>query len=89
MTDGASFVYDGDGNRVKKTEAGETILYVDKYYEKNLTTGYTTTYYFHGDKLVAKRTGTALEYIHEDHLSGTSVVSSSTGAFVSSILYTP
>ena len=29
-----SAVYDGDGNRVKKTEGGTTILYVNQYYEK-------------------------------------------------------
>ena len=57
---GASFVYDGDGNRVKKTEGGQTILYVNGYYEKlvlseaegNLTTGVATTYYYLGGKLV-------------------------------------
>ncbi|MFC1964914.1 hypothetical protein ACFLWG_02795 [Chloroflexota bacterium] len=39
VTVNTTFVYDGDGNRVKKTENGETILlYVNKYYEKNLTT---------------------------------------------------
>ena len=30
----ATFVYDGDGKRVMKTDGGETILYVNKYYEK-------------------------------------------------------
>jgi len=89
ITGGASFVYDGDGNRVKKTEGGQTVLYINKYYEKNLTTGEATTYYYPGDRLVAKRTGTALQYIHEDHLTGTSVVSASTGSFVSSIKYLP
>ena len=29
----------GDGNRVKKTENNETIIYVNQYYEKNLTIG--------------------------------------------------
>jgi RHS repeat-associated protein len=89
VTGGASFIYDGDGNRVKKTEGGQTILYVNKYYEKNLTTGDVTTYYYHGDKLVAKRTGTTLQYIHQDHLTGSSVVSASNGALVNSILYAP
>lgn len=26
------FVYDGDGKRVKKTDGGQTVLYVNKYY---------------------------------------------------------
>jgi len=33
-------------NERRKTEGGETILYVNKYYEKNLTTGENTTYGF-------------------------------------------
>jgi hypothetical protein len=43
VSGGASFVYDGDGNRVKKTEGGETTLCVNRYYEKNLSTGEATT----------------------------------------------
>ena len=30
----AEFNYDGDGNRVKKTESGQTVLYINQYYEK-------------------------------------------------------
>ena len=30
-----TFVYDGDGNRVKKFENGQTILYINKYFEVN------------------------------------------------------
>ena len=45
VTRGATFVYslswtwfrNGDGNRVKKTEGGQTILYINQYYEKNIT----------------------------------------------------
>jgi hypothetical protein len=69
VSGGASFVYDGNGNRVMKTEGGETILYVNQYYEKNLTTGVVTTYYYLGGKLVAMREGTDLKYTHDDHLS--------------------
>jgi hypothetical protein len=79
---GASFVYDGDGNRVKKEEGGETILYINKYYEINLTTEEETTYYYLGDKLVAKRSGTTLNYIHQDHLSGTALTTDDAGAQV-------
>ncbi len=39
---------DGDGNRVKKTESSETILYINKYYEKNLSTSVVTVNYFLG-----------------------------------------
>jgi RHS repeat-associated protein len=92
ITDGentSTFVYDGNGNRVMKTEGGETILYVNKYYEKNLTTDEVTTYYYHGGKLVAKYNGTDLSYIHQDHLASTSVMTDSTGDELGTIKYFP
>jgi RHS repeat-associated protein len=85
----ATFVYDGDGTRVKKTEGGETVLYVNKYYEKNLTTAVVTTSYYLGDRLIAQREGETLRYIHQDHLTGTSVMSSSSGVLISGIKYYP
>jgi hypothetical protein len=89
---GASFIYNGDGNRVKKTEGGQTILYVNKYYDKNLITGEVTTYYCQGDRLVTKMTNSdpnSRQFIHQDHLTGSSAVSSSAGALVNSIKYLP
>ncbi len=38
------FYYDGDGKRVKKTEGVTSTVYVGAMYEKNVTTGVTTTY---------------------------------------------
>ncbi len=84
-----AFVYDGDGNRVKKITGGATILYVNKYYERNLTTGENVTYYYLGDRLVSTQNGTTLSYIHQDHLTGTVVVSDDTGAQIGSTKYYP
>ncbi|HSW56832.1 MAG TPA: hypothetical protein VLH15_00355, partial [Dehalococcoidales bacterium] len=89
VSGGASFIYDGDGNRVKKTENGQTILYINKYYEKNLTTGVATTYYYLGGRLIALRTGSQLNYIHHDHLSGTALTTSSGGSLTGTIAYHP
>jgi RHS repeat-associated protein len=89
VSGGASFVYDGDGNRVKKTENGETILYVNQFYEKNLTTGVVTTYYYLDGKLVAMREGTDLKYTHQDHLTSTSVMTDSSGDSLGAIKYLP
>lgn len=50
-----------------------------------MNAGENTTYYYLGGKLVAQREGTTLRYVHQDHLTGTSVVSDSNGALVSSI----
>jgi RHS repeat-associated protein len=85
----AYFFYDGDGNRVKKTEGGETILYINKYYEKNLTTGNVTSYYYLGGKLVAMKQDTELRYVHQDHLSGTALVTSANGTSLGIMKYYP
>ena len=68
VTGGASFVYDGDGNRVKKVEGGQTTVYPNQYYEKNTTTAVVTTHYFLGGKQVAVRAGTTLSYMQQDSL---------------------
>ena len=84
---GASYVYDGDGNRVKKTEGGQTILYVNKYYEKNITTSIVTTNYYLGDRLIATRENTTLTYVHQDSLNSTSVTTNSSGASTGTIKF--
>ena len=76
----STFVYDGEGNRGKRTEGGETTVYVNKYYEKKVTTGTGTVYYYLDGRLVALKRGTDLRYVHQDHLGGTSVVTTSAGA---------
>ncbi len=35
--DTESYIYDGDGNRISKTAGGETTLYINRYYETNVT----------------------------------------------------
>lgn|GEM_PF-6215701 len=40
-------------------------MYVNKYYEKNITTTTVTSYYYLGDRLVALKKGTTLEYVHQ------------------------
>ncbi|MEW6141995.1 MAG: hypothetical protein AB1597_02415 [Chloroflexota bacterium] len=48
-----TYVYDGNGQRGKKTVGGTTTLYVNKYYEKTGDT--VTTSYYLGNRLVAMR----------------------------------
>jgi uncharacterized protein RhaS with RHS repeats len=74
---------------VKKTEGGQTILYINKYYEKNITIGEVITSYYLGDKLVAQRKGTSLRYILQDHLTSTSVIMDSSGNSTGTISYLP
>ena len=79
----ATYVYDGDGKRIKKTEGGSTVVYPGRYYEKNMTTSTVTSYYYLGGKLVALKKGSTLEYVHQDHLSSSSLSSDSSGGQVS------
>jgi len=90
ITGGNSYYYDGDGNRVKEIDAGSnTYVYINKYYEKNITASAVTTYYYLGSKLIAQRTAGTLKYIHQDSLGSTSVTSSAQGGSAESIRYLP
>jgi len=61
-----SFTYDGDGERLIKTEDGVTAVYIGKIFEK---TGNTETqYYYFGGERVAMRRGSDVKYVHSDHL---------------------
>jgi len=78
-----TYVYDGDGNRVKKTANGVSTFYVGNHYE--VTSGIATKYYYFGKQRVAMRVGTnPVTYLHSDHLGSTSATS---GASVSAQNY--
>ncbi len=86
----AAFVYDGDGKRVKKTAGGVTTLYVNKYYEKKIgSPDEITLYYYLGNRMVALKKGTNLRYVSQDHLTGTSVTSDTSGNTVGTIKFAP
>jgi len=63
----ASYVYDGDGVLVQKVAGGQTTVYVGPHYEKNLTTGVVTKYYYLGGQRVAMVQGGTRYYLHADH----------------------
>jgi hypothetical protein len=46
----ATFAYDASGNRVMREEGGETVVYVCRYYEKNISTGVETVSYYLGTR---------------------------------------
>ena len=83
----AAFVYDGDGNRVKKVENGVTTYYVGGYYEKQGST--ITKYYYAGGQRIAMRKGSVVYYLHGDHLGSTSLTTNASGAEVARQLYYP
>jgi RHS repeat-associated protein len=80
----ASFLYDGDGNRVKST-VGTTTVYIGTYYE--VTGGSVTKYYYQGSSRVAMRNSNGVRYLFGDHLGSTSVTADGTGGNVIRQLY--
>lgn len=87
-----SFVFDGDGNQVKKVvndgQTDTTTIYVNKYYE--VTGSVATSYYYHGGTMVTQREGANVQYVHQDHLSSTSLMTKATGSQTgSTVKYLP
>ena len=72
----ASFVYDGDGRRVKGTVNGVTSYYVGDQYE--VSGGVVKKYYSAGGRRIALRSGGTLAWLLGDHLGGTAVTVSGT-----------
>lgn len=85
----AYFWYDGDGNRVKNVEGGQTVLYTNGDFKVNLSTSTNTFYYYLGGSLVAMSINSTLQYMHRDHVTGMSLVTSDNGTLLGTIKYTP
>ncbi|MBI5653892.1 MAG: RHS repeat-associated core domain-containing protein [Chloroflexi bacterium] len=69
---------------MKKVVGGTTTYYVGNWYE--VTNGAATKYYYFGAQRVAMKQGSAVTYLHGDHLGSTSATS---GATNSSSTYYP
>ncbi len=92
MTDHATgqtttFTYDGHGALVKKVAGGQTTIYIGAHYEKNITTGVATGYYYAGGRRVAMRQGGVVYYLLTDHLGSTALTVSSGGVKVAELRY--
>jgi len=83
----ATFVYDGDGQRVKSTIGGVTTYFVGAHYE--LTGAVVTKYYFAGTQRIAMRKGAILTFLLSDHLGSTSLTTDSAGNVISELRYKP
>jgi RHS repeat-associated protein len=88
-----TFIYDGDGGRMKKIVGTTTTRYISKLYECD-TTGANTScsrFIWAGDKRIATVavTSGAVHYWHGDHLGSSSVITDSTGAKVQALTYYP
>lgn len=83
----ATFVYDGDGKRVKATVGSVTTLYPGKHYEYVNSTTYTKYYYASNDLVAFERSsgygstaGYGRRFVFRDHLNSTNVVVSGSNA---------
>jgi len=91
------FTYDADGNRVKRTDASGTTIYIGNSYEKNVTTSEVTSYYmFNGARVALRKytgspTNTSVTWLHSDVLGSASIATDATGGVVanSEQRYTP
>lgn len=76
----ASFVYDGDGNRVKATFGSSTIACVGNYFEWKGSTSTMVKYYYVNGQRVAMRVGSStVYYLLTDHLGSTAITAYSSG----------
>jgi RHS repeat-associated protein len=80
-----TFVYDGDGNRVKKVVGSTATYYVGNYYE--VTNNVATKYVYFGKQRVALKKNGAVTYLHGDHLGSTSVTTNASGQCTSAQWY--
>jgi len=86
----ATFVYDGDGNRVKGVVGGVTTTYIGNYFEWSGSTSTMKKYYYAGGTRVAERVGTlstSYYFLLTDHLGSTSITATRTGGFSSELRY--
>lgn len=87
----STYAYDPDGARTRLTEGATSTIYASDWY--SVTGGRATKHLYAGGVLVATvegATSTAVvRFIHPDHLTGSSVVTSSTGTLAELFDYYP
>ena len=63
----SNFTYDADGQRVKRTDASGTTVYIGAHFEVQVTAGISTSYYVFGGQRVAMRQGNERPHYHGTH----------------------
>jgi RHS repeat-associated protein len=82
----ATFIYDGDGKRVKSIfNSTITTYFVGNYYEVSGST--VTKYYYAGTQRIALRSNGVVNYLLGDHLGSTTLTTSATGTVISELRY--
>jgi RHS repeat-associated protein len=83
----ARYWYDAEGALVRRESNGQTVVHVGPHFERNITTGVNTKYYYFGGRRVAMRQGITLTYLHGDHLGSASMQTDTAGGIVAEQRY--
>lgn len=86
------FVKDGVmdlDNFFERKDTAQTVVYIGNHYEKNITTGEITKYYYFGSQRVAMRNNAGVRWLHGDNLGSASIATNDTGARIAEARYTP
>ncbi len=75
-----TFGYDHTGQRIKKTVGSAATYYIGRYAEHSAD-GWTN-YIYAGDRLVAQRTPSSVQWMHADHLNSTRLMTDQGGQIV-------
>ena len=77
----ASFVYDGDGKRIRaEITGGSDTVYIGNYFEWNVTSQAMKSYYYASTTRVAMREGSGEpQWLLGDHLGSTSLIANDDG----------
>jgi len=79
----ASYLYNGDGQRVAATEGGVTTVFIGSYFEWQVGMEDITQYYYAGSERIAMRQGGSQpHYLLGDHLGSTSVIVDAAGQVI-------
>ena len=92
----SSFVYDGDGGRVKKITAAGTTTYIGSLFETDYS-GTKTKYIYSGSNricsitqgLSSQEATPVIRYFHSDHLGSSNIITDKNGEVVELSEYTP
>jgi RHS repeat-associated protein len=83
-----TFMYDGNGNRVRKVKGSNTTYYYGDAYEKRNTVGIIHLFANH-QRLASIRTDGKNQYYHGNHLGSASVITDQNGNLKQKIEYFP
>ncbi len=83
-SDVMDYKYDGDGNRVLRTDSTDITHYVNRWYQVDDVSGTptTTVTYWQGGEQVASAEGSTIQYILSDHLGSPMAATDASGAIL-------